>query len=250
MSDHHDDPDTTEDSRFTPANTAAVAVGLLAVMVLVAVLGYLAYDAEQDDVVADGPAVTLPTVTTTVVPTEPEPAAPLGADSPLVGLTEAQVRELYPLVRVVQVDGQMSPTTMDLQPGRISLAIEDGTVVGATTEGCDEASAPDPEWIQQSCDPNPDTDGPDTTGKLLAAADGADGAFTLEVGTDGDQYFQGMAVEADPDTTRVLDTNGTPLSGADLLPDDVVWIWTDGTCAESSPVQCNLTAIVVDRPAS
>jgi hypothetical protein len=46
----------------------------------------------------------------------------------------------------------------------------------------------------------------------------------------------------------VLDSTGTPLAAADLLPDDVVWIWT-GACAESSPVQCELQAIVVDRPA-
>ena len=56
-----------------------------------------------------------------------------------------------------------------------------------------------------------------------------------------------MTVAADPDLTRVLDSRGTPLSGQDLVAGDVVWIWT-GECAESSPVQCELQAIVVDRP--
>ncbi len=245
MSDQHDDLDTSDD-RFTTANTALVGLGVLVAMVIVAVLGYLAFDAERDDVVADGVGTTAPT---TMVPSEPapaEPAEPLGADSALVGLTEAQVRELYPLVRVVQVDGQVLPATMDLQPGRISLAIEGDTVVGATVEGCEEAGAQDATWLQQSCDPDPDNDGPNASGKLLA--DGESG-FTLEVGTEGDQYYQGMSVAVDPDLTRVLDSNGTPLVAEDLTADDVVWIWT-GDCAESSPVQCEIQAIVVDRPAS
>lgn len=244
MSDQPDDLDRVDDPSYTPANAALVGIGLLVTMAVIAVLGYLGWQSQEDDVTVEDVAST--TAPTTMVPTEPEPAEPaepLGADSPLVGMTVAEVRETYPLVRVVQIDGEVLPATMDLQPGRISLAIEGDTVVGATVEGCEEVGPQDADWIQQACDPDPSSDGPSTTGKLLADGDG----FTLEVGTQGDQYYQGMAVRPDPDMTRVLDTNGTPLTGDELVADDVVWIWT-GACAESSPVQCELHAIVVDRP--
>ena len=61
-------------------------------------------------------------------------------------------------------------------------------------------------------------------------------------------YHQGMVVEVDPDRTVVRGSDGAPLSAQDLTADDVVWIWT-AECAESSPVQCTIDAIVVDRPA-
>ena len=248
MSEHsepqHDDG-TADGSDSSARTVAAVGITVLLLMAVLAVAAVVLFDAEDDDVLVDAPA----TPPTTMVPSEPEPAepsAPVGTDSPLVGLTEAEVRERYPLVRVVEVDGEPLMATMDLQPGRINLALADDVVVGASTEGCEEAGAQDPEWLRQSCDPDPDTDGPNATGKLLAGE--TDGEFTLEVGTEGDQYHQGMTVGVDPDATRVLDSSGTPLTAADLLPDDVVWIWT-GECAESSPVQCEIQAVVVDRSA-
>jgi hypothetical protein len=244
-SEQQHDEGTPVEQGATPGTVAAVGITVLLLMVLLAVAAVLVFDAEDEVVVVDDTATT--TTPTTMVPSEPEPVEPVGTDSPLVGLTEGEVRERYPLVRVVEVDGEPLMATMDLQPGRINLALADGVVVGATTEGCEEAGPQDPEWLRQSCDPAPDADGPNATGKLLAGV--TDGEFTLEVGTEGDQYFQGMTVGVDPDTTRVLDSTGTPLAAADLLPDDVVWIWT-GTCAESSPVQCEIQAIVVDRPES
>lgn len=239
MTDQHDQIDEPQEPRFTPANTAIAGITVLVLMVLVAVLAYLAFEDEDDALLVDD----LPTSPTTLVPDEP--TSPPGADSALVGLTEIEVRELYPLVRVVEVDGESLPTTMDLQPGRLNLSIEGGVVVAATAEGCEELTPEEPAWMQQACDPDPESDGPDADGKLI---EGEAGTLTLEVGTQGEQYFQGMAVVADPDRTRVLDSQGTPLSAQELIAGDVVWLWTDA-CLESSPVQCDVVAIVVDRPA-
>ena len=244
MTDQHDPIDDPQAPRFTPANAAIAGLTVLVLMVLVAVLAYLAFENEDDVVMVDDTATTSPTTfPTTGVPDEP--ATPAGADSALVGLTELEVRELYPLVRIVELDGEALPATMDLQPGRLNLSIEGGVVVAATAEGCEELTSEDAAWMQQACDPDPDSDGPDANGKLL---EGEDGTLTLEVGTQGEQYYQGMTVAADPDQTRVVDTQGTPLSADDLGVGDVVWMWTDA-CLETSPVQCEIRAIVVDRPA-
>lgn len=247
MTDPQDHPAEHTDQ---PDRSTALLVGavVLVLMVVVAVLAVAAFDADDDA----GPGTgtdQLPSTSTpaTSIPEPTDPSERPGADSALVGLTELQVRELYPLVRVVELDGEPLPATMDLQPGRINLALEGDVVVAATTEGCEEAGPQDPEWLQQACDPDPAADGPDAFGKLLAGA--ADGEYTLEVGTQGDQYYQGMAIVIDPDRTRVLDTSGAPITAQDLRPDDVVWIWTAGACAESSPVQCELDAVLVERPA-
>lgn len=225
---------------------AAVLTGIVvvALVALVAIIAVVVMDADDDVVTDDGGGTT--TAPTTVVPTEPEPvepSQPAGADSALVGLTELEVRELYPLVRLVEVDGEPLAVTMDLLPGRINLAVADGVVVGATTEGCEELTGDVPAWQQQSCDPDPETDGSEVSGKLVADGDG----FALEVGTGGDEYYQGMPIAVD-DATLVRDTTGAPLGAQDLRPDDVVWIWVADECQESFPVQCDLAAIVVDRP--
>ena len=233
----------------TPSKSSsnATLVGLVIVVLLgvLAVVAVLAFRADDDDVVSgDGAGTTAPEPDVTE-PEEPVTSEPLGADSPLVGLTELEVRERYPLVRVVEVDGEPLPATMDLQPGRINLALEGDEVVGATVEGCEDMADDAPEWMAQACDPDPDNDGPTTSGKLLADPAGGE-ALTLEVGTQGDQYHQGMTVRPAGDETLIRTLDGTPLMADELLPDDVVYVWT-GTCRESSPVQCDIHAIVVDR---
>ena len=50
------------------------------------------------------------------------------------------------------------------------------------------------------------------------------------------------------DEPSVRGTDGSVLSLDELGPNDVVWVWVDGGCRESSPVQCDLAAVVVDRP--
>jgi hypothetical protein len=148
---------------------------------------------------------------------------------------------------VVEVDGEALPTTMDLQVGRIDLSLEDGSVVAASTEGCEDATGEVPRWVRQACDPDPAEDGPDSFGKLVE--DTTSGALTLEVGFNGDEYYQGMSVRpAGDEEPLVRGTDGSTLSTDDLVSNDVVWVWVDGPCAESSPVQCQVSAIVVDRP--
>jgi hypothetical protein len=240
-----DEPTGQDDPMFS-ASTASIT-GIAVIVVIAAVAAVILLFPGDDDQVVSGDAPTT-TAPTTMLPTEPEPVEPTppaGADSALVGLSELEVRERYPIVRLVEVDGEPLAVTMDLQFGRINLAVADGVVVGTTTEGCEELNDEVPSWQQQACNPDPAADGPNTFGKLLAGPDGA--SLTLEVGTDGDEYYQGMTVTVD-ETTILRDTTGAPIAADDLRPDDVVWIWT-GECAESFPVQCSIQALVVDRPA-
>ena len=233
--------------RASSSNATLVGLVIVVLLGILAVVAVMAFRADDDEVVSgDGSD----TETTAPEPdmTEPDETVtgePLGADSPLVGMTELEVRERYVLVRVVEVDGEPLPATMDLQPGRINLTIEGDAVVGATVEGCEELPDDAPEWMTQACDPNPETDGPTTSGKLLADPEGGE-ELTLEVGTQGDQYHQGMTVRPASDETLIRMIDGAPLMADELLPDDVVSIWT-GDCRESSPVQCDIHAIVVDR---
>ncbi len=247
MSDASDPIERPDGATPGRSSSSGVLAGLVVVVLLgvLAVVAIVAFRADDDDVVSgDGSGTTAPEPGVTE-PEEPVTSEPLGADSPLVGMTELEVREQYVLVRVVERDGEPLPATMDLQPGRINLALQGDEVVGATVEGCDELPADAPEWMAQACDPDPANDGPAASGKLLADPDGGD-ELTLEVGTQGDQYHQGMVVAPAGDETVIRTLDGTPLMADELLPDDVVFVWT-GACRESSPVQCDIHAIVVDR---
>lgn len=227
---------TGTDDRHSPSNVAIVTVVILALMAALALLGYQSMESDDDDLVI---LPTTPGAPDTADPGAPEPAEPVGA---LVGMTEAEVRELYPLVRVVEEDGVPRPSTMDIQTGRINLTMSGGEVLSHFTEGCEDLTSATASWIRQSCSPDPDTDGPDATGKLLDAGD----SFTLEVGTMGDQQYQGMTVSIDPARTVVLDTNGAFVDADELRPDDVVSLWV-AACAESSPVQCSIDVLRIDR---
>ncbi|MFN7151131.1 MAG: hypothetical protein ACK4V6_16850, partial [Microthrixaceae bacterium] len=142
---HIDDPDSTGDTGRP--GTMAVTIGI-ATVVLMAVLAAVVLATDEDEqLVADEPTTT--EATTTMVPTEPEPIDPPasevpGSDSALVGLTEIELRELYPLVRVVEIDGEPLMTTMDLLQGRINISVADGTIIAATTEGCEDVTDESP----------------------------------------------------------------------------------------------------------
>lgn len=227
---------TSDDQGYTAANVAIATIVVLALMAVLAVLGYKSIESDDLHLQVDP---TAPAAPGTARPSVPEPAEPAGS---LTGMTEAQVRELYARVRVVEEDGVPRPSTMDLQTGRINLSLRDGVVTSSFTEGCEDVTSASPDWVRQACSPDPDRDGPDAVGKLLA--DGS--SFTLEVGTAADQEYQGMAVEIDPASTIVLDANGALIDGDELRPDDVVSLWV-AACAESSPVQCSIDVIVLDR---
>ena len=64
--------------------------------------------------------------------------------------------------------------------------------------------------------------------------------------TDGDDYYQGMAVEPGPDA-MLRGSDGTPLGPQELAAGDQVRVWTSGACRESFPVQCDIQAMVVVR---
>ncbi len=221
---------------FSAANVAITTIVVLALMAVLAVVGYKSLDSDDVQLLVDP---TSPASPGTALPSVPEPTAPAGA---LVGMTEAEVRELYARVRVVEEDGVPRPSTMDLQAGRLNLTLRDGVVTSSFTEGCEDVTSETPSWVRQACSPDPDRDGPDAVGKLLADGD----SFTLEVGTTGDQEYQGMAVVVDPARTIVLDANGSLVDGDELRPDDVVSLWV-AACAESSPVQCSIDVILLDR---
>lgn len=253
--DSNDEVGPTDDRR--PSGGAVVGLMVVLAMAVLAGVVLFALTRDDEDEVSSGGDTgdTTTTEATTMVPTDPEPVepdgpvevGPQGADSALVGMTELEVRELYPLVRVVEVDGEALPTTMDLQVGRINLSLEDGSVVAASTEGCEDTTGEVPGWVRQACDPNPAEDGPDSFGKLVE--DTSSGALTLEVGFNGDEYYQGMAVRpSGGEEPLVRGTDGSTLGTDDLVANDVVWVWVEGPCGESSPVQCELAAIVVDRP--
>ena len=221
---------------FSAANVAITTIVVLVLMAVLAVLGYKSMESDGVRLQVDPTTPASPGTALPSVPEQPEPA------SSLVGMTEAEVRELYARVRVVEEDGVPRPSTMDLQAGRINLSLRDGVVTSSFTEGCEDVTSATPAWVRQACSPDPDRDGADAVGKLLADGD----SFTLEVGTTGDQEYQGMTVAVDPADTIVLDANGSPVAAEELRPDDVVSLWV-AACAESSPVQCSIDVIVLDR---
>jgi hypothetical protein len=202
----------------------------------------------EDDVIAGGDEVTTTSPAGSVSSTPPEPTTTTSttapaSTSPLAGLSETDVRGRYPLVRVVERDGEPLAVTRDLRPGRINLTVADGLVLDATTEGCDETTAAAPAWILAACNPDPAVDGPDVLGTLRSSESG-DG-LVLEVPDGGDAYYQGMAVDAGGDTV-VASLRDRAVTAADLADGDVVRIWVADGCRESSPVQCDVLAVVVD----
>lgn len=223
----------------------AVAVATAVLVLAGAVALVLAWRGDGDDT-GSPPA---PTRT----PDEPAPddgprgQHPSGLDvsHPLVGSEEARAREVYPLVRVEWRDGEAKMLTMDLLPGRVGLAVEDGTIVAAGAEGCEELPPDAATWQQQACDPAPD-DGATVWGRLLDEA----GALVLEPGAGADRYYERMQVapwSSDVDDQLVaVDMDGTPVSQDDLRAGQSVWLWTSGPCEERYPVACPLDAIVVE----
>lgn len=168
---------------------------------------------------------------------------PIGADSPLVGLTEAEVRERYPLVRVVEIDGQMKPMTMDLLVGRVNLTVVDGKVAGAFVEGCEDAGdlSGEIEWALDACDMS-DSDAPDATGTVAASPDGDAGRLVLR---SQDSALDGIVLHPVDDQPAVRDAKGNPMDIGDLQVDDEVSVWTMGPCEAGDPPQCLIAAITV-----
>lgn len=245
MTDQQDQrPDDAADGR---AGSTGLVVGLVVVAVaaLVGVVVLAGGDGEDDQVVAEDPGGS--GTTSTVAATTSTTDADTGQEGPgddFVGMSELQVRERTPLVRVVERDGEPLPATMDLQPGRVNLTVRDGEVVAATVEGCDDLAGSEPDWVAAACSPGEES-GPDSFGKLVPV-DGGD-SLALEVGFEADPYYDGMVVVPATGTPMVRGMDGASLEPTDLRAGDVVLVWVAEGCAVSDPVQCELSAIVVDR---
>lgn len=179
----------------------------------------------------------------------PEPGAhPSGLDPthPLVGRSPAEARTVTPLVRVQWIDGEPMVVTMDLVPGRVGVAVEDGVIVAADVEGCEEAPPGAPGWVIQACELERD-DTATVWGELVADGD----RLVLAPSADADSYFEGMQVRplpgpGDGGAPLWLDVDGAPVDVADLEAGQSVWLWISGACQESFPVQCPVDALVVD----
>lgn len=259
-------PDATDDDRAelraevrerTRRQLLAVAVSA-AVLVVAGVVTLVLLGGADDDAGVDEPDADPATgsdgrdAEDPVDPTDPA-ALPAGLDPqhPLVGRTELEAREVYPIVRVEWVDGEAMMLTMDLVPGRVGLAVEDGVIVAAGAEGCEELPSEPAVWQRQACDPSSD-DGATVWGRLIDQ----EGGLALEPGAGADRYYEQMQVvplSAHPDRAGpdgqpvVVDLEGGPVAESALRAGQSVWLWITGGCEERFPVGCTVDALVVER---
>jgi hypothetical protein len=178
---------------------------------------------------------------------------PPGLDTghPLVGRSELEAREVYPLVRSEWVDGEAMMLTMDLVPGRVGVAVEDGVIVAAGAEGCEDLPADPAVWQRQACSPS-EGDGATVWGRLVER----EGGLALEPGEGADRYYEYLQVvpfSAHPDRSAAdgapvaVDLRGQPVDEDDLQAGQSVWLWIRGGCEERYPVGCTVDALVVER---
>jgi hypothetical protein len=64
-----------------------------------------------------------------------------------------------------------------------------------------------------------------------------------------DAYYEGMGLARHDGDPLVVGPDGDVLSVSDLRDGDEIAVWIDGACAESYPVQCDVVAIRITRPA-
>lgn len=103
-----------------------------------------------------------------------------------------------------------------------------GACLVALAGGCSDTSSPVP-------DRPPDVRG--------VVADGPDGPVLAEP---SDAYYEGMALlRGDPVVLRADD--GATVAPAELRDGAPVEVWTEGPCAESFPVQCDIVALRVEQ---
>lgn len=92
----------------------------------------------------------------------------------------------------------------------------------------------------------PDRD-PDATGVVGAGLGNSQPTGFLAQSSDS--YYDGMALSRSDIEPLVIGADGDVLSVGDLSNGDEIAVWVAGGCAESSPVQCDVVAIHVLRPA-
>lgn len=115
------------------------------------------------------------------------------------------------------------------------------TASAAVTAGCSPAgspAAPAPSASEHlGGQPTPDVTGVVAGGSLTQASD---------------SYFEGMGLAGLGDEPSVLAADGSQATVADLRDGDrvEVWLGSDGRCAESFPVQCDLLTVRVTEAAA
>jgi hypothetical protein len=92
----------------------------------------------------------------------------------------------------------------------------------------------------------PDRD-PDATGVVGAGV--GDSQPTGFLAQSSDSYYDGMGLWRSDSEPVVVGADGDVLSVTDLNTGDEIDVWVAGGCAESFPVQCDVVAIRVIRPA-
>jgi hypothetical protein len=81
---------------------------------------------------------------------------------------------------------------------------------------------------------------PDATGVV---------AETRSLVDSSDAYYEGMGLSRSDGEPLVVGPDGDVLSVTDLADGDEIAVWVEGACAESYPVQCDVVAIHITRPA-
>jgi hypothetical protein len=153
-----------------------------------------------------------------------------GQDHPFVGRTERDISLRYPLVRVVWRDGDEPFVNADGRPGRVSLAVVEGVVVGAEVEGCgtrDDLPA---------CNPSAD-DGPDLVGEIVEVQE----AGGLLVRAERGPYGAGMILTGGGE---LRDEQGRHLPLGSLSAGDRIHGWLAGGCLEPDPPYCAASILV------
>lgn len=72
---------------------------------------------------------------------------------------------------------------------------------------------------------------------------------TRSLAASSDAYYEGMGLSRNDGEPIVVGLDGNVLSVTDLADGDEIAVWVEGGCAESYPVQCDVVAIHIIRPA-
>lgn len=239
--------DSTDWNNEAPEDKGSGGTAIAISLVVIALIGILsgvvlAVTGSDDDV---PPVIALPGGPSTEIGAGNGATTPVGSDSPLVGLTEIQVRERYPIVRIVEVDGTPRPATMDLQHGRVNLTIVNGEVAGAFVEGCEDKAtvAPELAWAMTACEPS-DADEADASGTVAASADGDAARLVFR---SADSALDGLVLRPLSDQPAVSDIKGNHMDLSELQVGDEINLWTVGQCGASEPPRCTIGAIVVTK---
>lgn len=111
--------------------------------------------------------------------------------------------------------------------GLVLVAVAVMTALGCASDSASDTEVPDRE--------------PDATGVVAQP--------TRSLADSSDGYYEGMGLSRNDGEPLVVGPDGDVLSVTDLADGDEIAVWVEGGCAESYPVQCDVVAIRIIRPA-